>query len=314
MARQSFEKSLNILPDSSTACAGLGEIFYLDGKDVEAKTMYEWGVKNDPDNQIAVKGLKKVNEMLGLAPGDNSLNAQKSLEEQIEELFTEAHTLYENKYFNESLAVLTELEKFIENSKEELHPETIVSIINLLGYNHLGLEEIEKARKSFEKALNINPSSSAACAGLGELYVIHEMNEEAKTMYEWAVKNNPENLSAVDSLSKVNLKLGFGKNHNSLVIKNINPLRQIETKLELAEKLIGENKNDKAETILLEILGLEPTNLIALNNLSVIEILKENYEDAVKLITKVLAINPEDEIAIENMTFLKEKLTSVIRA
>jgi GT2 family glycosyltransferase/Tfp pilus assembly protein PilF len=312
-ARQSFEKALNIIPTSSTACAGLGEIFYLQEMDAEAKTMYEWGVKNDPNNQLAVNGLKKINAALDLKFDHNSLTTPKSIDEQIEELFTETYSLYEKKSFNESLTVLFELEKFVDSCTEEINPDTLISIVNLSGYNYLGLGDIDKARESFEKALLINPSSSSACAGLGEIFALHEMNSEAKTMFEWAVKNNPENQSAVSSLSKVNLKLGFSENHNSLIINNINPKRKIEEKLELAEELVSENKNDEAEALLQEVLCSEPTNVIALNNLSVIEILNENFENGAKLITKVLAINPEDEIALENMNYLKEKLTSVLQ-
>ncbi|MDP3682492.1 MAG: tetratricopeptide repeat protein, partial [Ignavibacteria bacterium] len=172
---------------------------------------------------------------------------------------------------------------------------------------------IEKAKECFENALNLNPSSSSACAGLGEIFIVREMNNEAKTMFEWAVKNNPENQTAVNALSKANRKMGFAANHNSLVINNVDPLRQLEKKLELAEELIDENRNDEAEDLLYEVLRSEPANVIALNNLSVLEILKENYEEAAKLITRVLVINPEDEIALENMSYLKEKLSAILQ-
>lgn len=312
LARQSFEKSLNILPDSSTACVGLGEIFYLEGKDKEAKTMYEWAVKNNPTNEMAIKGLSKINEVLGMERNDNSLNASPNIDEQVETLFSETYSLYEKKMYKEALTVLLELEKFVTNSSEEIHPDTLVSIINLSGYNYLGLNDIDNARESFERALNINPSSSSACAGLGEIYATFAMDAEAKTMFEWAVKNNPENQTAVSSLASVNRRLGFSQNHNSLVLKNINPLRIIENKLDLAEELIDQDRNEEAEKLLHEVLAAEPTNVIALNNLSVIEIMNEHYEEAVKLISKVLAINQEDEIALGNMNFIKEKLNSVM--
>jgi len=107
--------------------------------------------------------------------------------------------------------------------------------------------------------------------------------------------------------------MGFAANHNSLVINNVDPLRQLEKKLELAEELIDENRNDEAEDLLYEVLRSEPANVIALNNLSVLEILKENYEEAAKLITRVLVINSEDEIALENMSYLKEKLSAILQ-
>jgi len=309
-----FEKELNLEPASSRACVGLGESFYAQEQYEAAKTMFEWAVKNDPQNQVAINSLVKVNKMLNLSNNDNSLIEQKSFDEKIEELFEAAYSFYEQKLFAESLSILTELGKFVETCTEEIHPETMVAIVNLSGYNYLGLNDIDNARESFESALNSNPSSSSACEGLAEIYARFEMNTEAKTMFEWAVKNNPENSKAVTALAKVNQKLGFARTHNSLLLKNVNPIRQLEAKLELAEELIEKEKNNEAEALLLEILESEPSNVIALNNLSVIKIIEEKYDEAVKLITKILAINPEDEIALENMIFLKDKLTSVIQS
>ncbi len=165
---------------------------------------------------VAENGTMNHTE-LQLERNHNSLNAQKSIEEQIEELFMETYSLYEKKYFNESLAVLFELEKFVGSSTEEIHPDTLISIINLSGYNYLGLGDIDKARESFEKALHSNPSSSSACAGLGEIFYQQEMDAEAKTMYEWAVKNDPANAQAVAGLVKINTVLGLPENANSLV-------------------------------------------------------------------------------------------------
>lgn len=311
-ANELFEKELKADPTSSRACAGLAGIFLTEEKYLEAKTMYEWAIKNDPTNELAVRGLCKINELLGMEPHDNSLNASSNIDEQVETLFSETYLLYEKKMYKEALTVLLELEKFVTKSNEGIHPDTLVSIINLSGYNYLGLNDIDNARESFERALNINPSSSSACAGLGEIYAAFAMDAEAKTMFEWAVKNNPENQSAMSSLASVNRRLGFSQNHNSLVIKNINPLRTIENKLDLAEELIDKDRNEEAEKLLYEVLAAEPTNVIALNNLSVIEIMSEHYEEAVKLIAKVLAINPEDEIALGNINFIKEKLSSVL--
>lgn len=72
-AKVSFEEALNLTPDSSEACAGLGEVFYLLGKDKEAKIMFEYAVVYDEENAMAVNGLAKVNENLGLFSDDNSL-------------------------------------------------------------------------------------------------------------------------------------------------------------------------------------------------------------------------------------------------
>lgn len=74
-ARECFEKSLNLKPESSQACAGLGEVLYLEARDHEAKLMYEWSLVNDSKNIFAMEGLKKVNKLLLLDENDNSLTS-----------------------------------------------------------------------------------------------------------------------------------------------------------------------------------------------------------------------------------------------
>ncbi|NWF90421.1 MAG: glycosyltransferase [Ignavibacteriaceae bacterium] len=72
------------------------------------------------------------------------------------------------------------------------------------------------ARIYFEEALKLNPSSSDACFGLGQILFNDEFFEAAKTMFEWAVKNNPQNQTAFGALKTVNEILSLPQNHNSL--------------------------------------------------------------------------------------------------
>lgn len=89
-------------------------------------------------------------------------------------------------------------------------------LLNLAGNIALAIGNIELARKYFEEELSLMPNSSSACVGLGDLLFIEEQYENAKVMYEWGVKNNPENSIAVEALQKANVLLGLEKFHNSL--------------------------------------------------------------------------------------------------
>ena len=85
------------------------------------------------------------------------------------------------------------------------------------GFFHLRLNELENARNCFEQALKINPLSSNACSGLGEYFYLSMNIDAAKTMFDWAVKNDLQNKAAFNWLKKINLKLGLRENHNSLM-------------------------------------------------------------------------------------------------
>jgi Tfp pilus assembly protein PilF len=218
-AKEAFEKSLNINPNSSQACAGMGEVFYIIEQNEEAKIMFEWSLDNAPDNQFAVAGLAKVNKKMRLPENHNTLNLDTSLKRKdtFYNILSEAYRLFSNHKFEESLAKLVEIEKILNQSVTAKDAaKKIVSLENFRGFNYLSLQRYAEAKVCFERALNINPSSSQSCAGLAEILFLENQEKEAKSMYEWSVKNNPMNDFAVEGLKKVNQLLGLPLTHNTL--------------------------------------------------------------------------------------------------
>lgn len=221
-AREAFEESLQANSTSSQACAGLGEIFFLKNKDKEAKVMFEWAVKNNPKNYFAALGLAKVNEILGYAPDHNSLylGLPEEVEKEFSTLVTSAYDLFENKNFNETLSKIDQAEKLlVENLDEVKIQKALTSLYNLRGFAYLSLTNIAKAKEAYEKALNINPHSSQACAGLGEVLFLTNKDDKAKRMFEYAVCYEPLNQFAIAGLKKANQSLGLPENDNSLLAK-----------------------------------------------------------------------------------------------
>ncbi len=211
-ARSCFERALYLNPESSQACAGLGEVFYLTEQDSEAKVMYEWALMNEPNNKFAIAGLEKVTKVLGIE--EESEKDDKVLEK----LISSAYDDFENKEFENAVEKLHEAESLIEsNYSEDERKITISSINNFMGFNYLALSKKDEAKACFEKALENNPQSSQACAGLGEIFFLNGEDEEAKKMYEYAVKNNPDNRYAQGGLKKVNNVLGLSDTDNSLL-------------------------------------------------------------------------------------------------
>jgi tetratricopeptide (TPR) repeat protein len=220
-AQECFEKSLSINPNSSQACAGLAEIFFLQGLDYESKIMFEWAIENNTINQFAIAGLKKVNTALNLSEDHNTLNSESALNEIKNNQFFDdlklAYKLFNEKRYDESLSKIQSAEKSLRTRKDTFNNNTrIASLENFRGFNLLALDRTQEARKAFEKALSINPSSSQACAGLGEIFYVLGRDSEAKTMFEWSVVNNGKNHFAQSRLSKINLELGFTADDNSL--------------------------------------------------------------------------------------------------
>jgi GT2 family glycosyltransferase/Tfp pilus assembly protein PilF len=112
---------------------------------------------------------------------------------------------------------LTNLDEAIENFSDVLGMNIrFDQLLNLSGNIALVLNNHEAAKSYFEKELNSNPTSTSACKGLADVFFIKEEFEAAKSLYEWAIKNDPDNLKAVNRLSEVNQLLGLNESHNSL--------------------------------------------------------------------------------------------------
>lgn len=204
-ARMAFETALHYNPNSSQACAGLGEVFFLTGMEKEGKVMYEWAIENNPANTAAMEGLAKCNGALGLPSEHNTLHTTKQDYSSLDffKILSEAYEYFNKKDFIKSLAQIELAEKvFKAQNLERNESSGIGSLLNFKGFNYLGLNELEQARACFEESLNFNPKSSQACAGLGEIFYLSGQYEASKTMFEWGVKNNPANAFAAQGWDK----------------------------------------------------------------------------------------------------------------
>ncbi|MCL5030009.1 MAG: tetratricopeptide repeat protein [Bacteroidetes bacterium] len=211
-AKSDFERALKENNSSSEACLGLGQYFIAKGLFENAKTMFEWAVKNNPEHPGAQKALANVNSKLNLSMADNSLSAgnnQPAKKEKSDPL-DEAAELFAQKKYKEALT------KLFETRKQ--HEEVLASIENFIAFNYLELNDDVKTKEAAERALKLNPFSSQAYATLGEIYFREKNNSAAKTMFEIALKHNPENNFARTGLQNVEQAMGItggnGKAHN----------------------------------------------------------------------------------------------------
>jgi glycosyltransferase involved in cell wall biosynthesis/GT2 family glycosyltransferase/tetratricopeptide (TPR) repeat protein len=202
-AKTNYETALKLNPASSMACLGLAEIFFNDKQLNEAKTMYEWSINNDATNCSAVEGLAKVNSVLGLAACDNSLIKEMVSNKSVQDLLNDAYCYFEENNLLGAADYLENCNEHVEDETMENSSSDVASFFNMKGFVYLGLNDSSKAKENFEKALNTNPKSSQACVGLGEIFLLNEQYDAARTMFEWGIKNNPENVVAVEALANL---------------------------------------------------------------------------------------------------------------
>ena len=97
-------------------------------------------------------------------------------------------------------------------------------------------------------------------------------------------------------------------------VKKTGRMTYSEKIISLVEESIQSNHLANARELLDNILVNDPSNLDALNNLAVIEILKNNFHSGIEYLKKVISLNPNNKIALENIRYLNNRLGSVQNA
>jgi glycosyltransferase involved in cell wall biosynthesis/tetratricopeptide (TPR) repeat protein len=82
------------------------------------------------------------------------------------------------------------------SASDGAEPATICGVENFIGLCELGAGNLESAKLAFSRALEADNTSSRACAGLGEVFRLAGLTDQAGTMYDWALKNDPSNAVA----------------------------------------------------------------------------------------------------------------------
>ncbi|MFZ4619441.1 MAG: glycosyltransferase [Bacteroidota bacterium] len=214
-------------------------------------------------------------------------------------------SLFEQKEWSKSLDSITQFqEQFPECWQNDGEMQELLA--QFKGLNHLNLQQLNEAKAAFEFALNVNPRSSEACAGLGEVLYQAEMDDESKKMFEWAVVNDTENINARKGLAKVNTALQLPGGDNSLLDPRITSL------IEQAEDLINVGDIERAEDILGKVFASDKYHVDALNDLSVCRIMKKEISNAVEILSLVLTIDPANETAQENLRMLNGQPLEIV--
>lgn len=209
---------------------------------------------------------------------------------------------------------LQKLQNFVFSEDEELYVQSWLTIFN----NHSkgffmdgdknqqieklveeGIEELEKkkfsqAREKFLQAVSISENNLDALNNLSVAEAFLGNYEQSAKYIKKVFELNPENEIATHNL-----------NYLDSLVNEMSAPRSESEQIQTAEELIEAGNLDDAEQILQNLVKLDNKNLDALNDLSVIKILRGQYEDAVKFINTVLDIDSGNGTAIENLSTLE---------
>ncbi|MHB8578570.1 MAG: glycosyltransferase [Ignavibacteriaceae bacterium] len=137
--------------------------------------------------------------------------------------------------------------------------------------------------------------------------------EKTKEIGIKAYNDVKENWTWQNSFEKLNIRIQeIAKKPILRFIKTEKTdLNKSNNKLLDAEEFINKNNLNEARYILNDLIEKEKYNIKALNDLSVVEILEENYEMGLEIIERILNVEPHYEVALTNKKFVEMKLLEV---
>lgn len=189
-----------------------GEVYLQSGDAKRAEELFIKAIKQDPQDArrrtaLAVTQLMTgrvdaaFNELEQIAVSDKGTVADMAL--------VSAHM--HRQEFDKALKVIDALEK-----KQPGKPGTAI----LQGRIYLEKKDPANARKSFERALGMEPTFFPAVASLAGLDVAEKKPEEARKRFEALLSKEPKNGSALLALAELAARSGAGKEEVAKLIQN----------------------------------------------------------------------------------------------
>ena len=188
-----------------------GEVYLQTGDAKTAETYFSKALQPDPNN-VELQTALAVSRMAG-GQSDIAFNELENIADssdgtQADLALIRAHM--QRKEFDKALAAVAKLEV-----KQPGKPEAST----LRGRIQLAQKDVAAARKSFEKALIIDPSYFPAAATLAALDVTDKKPEEAKKRFENVLAKNPKNGQAMLALIEIAAMRGAGKDELAALLK-----------------------------------------------------------------------------------------------
>ncbi len=220
--------------------------------------------------------------------------------DDLETVWLKSIALEKEKSIAESLSLLENIP--LDSINNDL---LICEILTQKGRLYLKTQAFDKAKSSFEEAINIDKDFTEALIGLGTYYLVIGDTESAEKQFDYILRNNSENESALYGkalcLQSRNLIDESMEIFNKILLKNPENLNAL---FGLNSASFATGKFSKISLRIEEYLELHPANLNMLFNASGINYELGNYEKAEEYIDRLLLFEEDFSGAKE----LKEKI------
>lgn len=270
-------------PEAKDAAALIlaSEAYRIKGESAKSAEYLERAAAIDPKNaaiqtQLGLTHLSAGDSQLAIAELGNAASLDSS-QYRADILLVMAYL--DRKEYDKALAAIDTLEKKLPNS-----PVTHTMRGNVL----FGKNDLSNARKSFEKALSIDPAFFPAAASLAELDIRDKKPEDARKRYERVLDKDKNNLQAMMALAELAAMSKQEKDYVSWLEKaaTAHP-KALSPRESLVRYHLARKEPQKALAIANEAVNANPDNPAALDLLGSVQMAIDDKASATSTFTRL---------------------------
>ena len=263
-----------------------GEVYLQSGDAKKAEEYFAKALKLDPDSArkrtaVAITHLASgqtagaLDELQDIAASDAGVTADLAL--------VSVHV--RRKEFDQALAAVAKL--------EAKQPDKPIAA-NLRGRIQLAQKDNAAARKSFERALEIDPNFFAAAASLAAMDLADKKPDDAKKRFETLLAKNPKNGPALLALAQLAAVNGAGKDEVAALLSkavDANPT-DAAPRLLLIDLLLRHKDNKQALSVAQNAVTALPDSADLLSALGRVQQVSGDVNQAIATYGKLVAMQP----------------------
>ena len=183
-----------------------------------------------------------------------------------------------------------------------------------LGTALSGVGRLDEAEENLRRALELDPRHKSALQNLGSVLVRKQHHEQAVDAYRRLIEIDPRSAAAHsgmgialyylgrtdEALQSVDRALAIDPNFEEALI-NRKGMPQVKAHADAGVAFMAQGKLDEAEKHLRYVLQIDSKYTIALQNLALLHLKRQQYEDARDLYQRIVEMNPDNAAAHSGM-------------
>ena len=183
-----------------------------------------------------------------------------------------------------------------------------------LGTALSGVGRLDEAEENLRRALELDPRHESALQNLGSVLVRKQHHEQAVDAYRRLIEIDPRSAVAHsgmgialyylgrtdEALQSVDRALAIDPNFEEALI-NRKGMPQVKAHADAGVAFMAQGKLDEAEKHLRYVLQIDSKYTIALQNLALLHLKRQQYEDARDLYQRIVEMNPDNAAAHSGM-------------